>query len=106
MAAGLLAACWGQDRLDYKKLAAAFGVKRDEVVRPSPEDFQAGLRLETCAVSPVALRDDMRVVFDVRVDRDQTLFTGAGQPDRTLEITLDELVRVTGGRVMDIAKEN
>ena len=101
----VLAACRGQDGLDYKKLAAAFGVKRDEVVRPSPEELKAGLGIEAGAVSPVALSDDVQVVFDTRVDREQTLFTGAGQPDRTLEITLDELVRVTGGRVVDIAKE-
>ena len=101
----ILAACRGQDGLDYKKLATVFGVKRDEVVRPSPEELKAGLGLEAGAVSPVALRDEVQVVFDTRVDREQTLFTGAGQPDRTLEITLDELVRVTGGRVVDIAKE-
>lgn len=101
----VLAACRGQNGLDYKKLAAAFGVKRDEVVRPSPEELKAGLGLEAGAVSPVALRDDVQVVFDTRVNHEQTLFTGAGQPDRTLEITLDELVRVTGGRVLDIAKE-
>src|SRR5215207_10005767 len=101
----VLAACRGQDGLDYKKLAAAFGVKRDEVVRPSPEELKTGLGLEAGAVSPVALREDVLVVFDTRVDREQSLFTGAGQPDRTLEITLDELVRVTGGRVLDIVKE-
>jgi Cys-tRNA(Pro)/Cys-tRNA(Cys) deacylase len=101
----ILAACRGQDGLDYKKLATAFGVKRDEVVRPSPDELKAGLGIEAGTVSPVALRDDVRVVFDTRVDRAQSLFTGAGQPDRTLEITLDELVRVTGGRIVDIAKE-
>ena len=101
----VLVACRGQDGLDYKKLAAAFGVKRDEVVRPSPDELKAGLGIEAGAVSPVALRDDVQVVFDTRVNKEQSLFTGAGQPDRTLEITLDELVRVTEGRVMDIAKE-
>ncbi|MBI1282108.1 MAG: deacylase [Anaerolineaceae bacterium] len=101
----ILAACRGQDGLDYKKLAAAFGVKRDEVVRPSADELKAGLGLEAGAVSPVALSNDVQVVFDMQVDREQTLFTGAGQPDRTLEITLDELIRVTGGRVLNIAKE-
>ncbi|MCC6894324.1 MAG: YbaK/EbsC family protein [Anaerolineae bacterium] len=101
----VLAACRGQDALDYKKLAAAFGVKRDEIVRPTPEELLAGLGLEVGAVSPIALRPDVQVVFDTRVDPIQTLFTGAGQPDRTLEITLSELVRVTAGRIVDIAKE-
>ncbi len=102
----VLAACRGQDGLDYKKLAAAFGVKRDEVVRPSPDELKAGLGIEAGAVSPVTLRDDVQVVFDTRVDHKQSLFTGAGQPDRTLEITLDELVRVTEGRVLDVVKDN
>jgi Cys-tRNA(Pro)/Cys-tRNA(Cys) deacylase len=101
----VLAVCRGQDGLDYKKLAAAFGVKRDEVVRPNPDELKAGLGIEAGAVSPVSLRDEVQEVFDTRVDRQQSLFTGAGQPDRTLEITLDELVRVTGGRILDIAKE-
>lgn len=102
----VLAACRGQDALDYKKLAAAFGVKRDEIVRPTPEELFAGLGLEAGAVSPIALREDVQVVIDTRVDPTQTLFTGAGQPDRTLEITLTELVRVTAGRVVDIAKDH
>lgn len=101
----VLAACRGQDGLDYKKLATAFGVKRDEVVRPTPDELKAGLGIEAGAVSPVPLREDVQVVFDTQVDHEQSLFTGAGQPDRTLEITLDELVRVTGGRVLDIVKE-
>ncbi len=102
----VLAACRGQDGLDYKKLAAAFGVKRDEVVRPSPDELKAGLGIEAGAVSPVTLWDDVQVVFDTRVDHKQSLFTGAGQTDRTLEITLDELVRVTDGRVLDVVKDN
>ena len=101
----ILAACRGQDGLDYKKLAAAFGVKRDEVVRPSPDELKAGLGIEAGAVSPVALSGAVQVIFDIRVDPVQTLFTGAGQPDRTLEIALSELVRMTRGRVLDIAKE-
>lgn len=101
----VLAACRGQNALDYKKLATAFGVKRDEIVRPDPAELQTGLGLEAGAVSPIPLRADVQVVFDTRVDPIQTLFTGAGQPDRTLEITLAELIRVTGGRVVDIAKE-
>lgn len=101
----VLAACRGQDALDYKKLAAAFGVKRDEIMRPKPDELLSGLGLEAGAVSPVALHPDTQVVFDNRVDPIQTLFTGAGQPDRTLEITLAELLRITNGRVIDIAKE-
>src|SRR5262245_41234128 len=39
----VLAACRGQDRVDYRKLALACGVKRADLVRPAPEEVEAAL---------------------------------------------------------------
>lgn len=101
----ILAGLRGVDRVDYRKLAAAVGVKRDALVRLSPDEVQAALGVEPGSVGPVIPIENMRVIFDTQVNREEPLFCGIGRPDRTLEITLDELVRVTHGQVLPIAQE-
>src|SRR4051794_34902344 len=39
----VLAACRGQDRVDFRRLAEALGVKRAAIVQPVPEAVEAAL---------------------------------------------------------------
>lgn len=101
----ILAALRGEDRVDYRKLSAGLGLKRDEVNRASPEEVLAVLGVEVGAVGPVTPFPNVEVLFDSRVSDSETLFCGIGRPDRTLEIMLRELVRVTGGRVLAFSQD-
>ncbi|HEX2907997.1 MAG TPA: YbaK/EbsC family protein [Phototrophicaceae bacterium] len=92
-------------RVDYKKLAAALAVKRSKIRCPSPDEVLAVLGLEAGAVSPIPTIAEVRVIFDMRVPAQETLFTGIGRTDRTLEITLSELLRVTQGQIADIVAD-
>ena len=101
----ILTALRGEDRVDYRKLAGALGVRRDDVFRASPEEVQAVLGVEVGAVGPIPTAAQVEVLFDDRVTTTDTVFCGIGRPDRTLEIILSELVRITGGRVLSLAQE-
>jgi Cys-tRNA(Pro)/Cys-tRNA(Cys) deacylase len=101
----VLAALRGQDRVDYRKLAAGMGVKRADVIRMTPEEVLAAYGVEVGSVGPLTLRPDAEVLFDAGIPGDETVFCGIGRPDRTLEIGLGDLVRLTRGRVLPLAAE-
>jgi Cys-tRNA(Pro)/Cys-tRNA(Cys) deacylase len=102
----VLVALRGQDRVDYRRLAEALDTKRTDISSLSPDEVLAALGVEPGAVAPIPLDAQMQVLFDSGVTRSQTIFTGIGRTDRTLEIMLDELVRITGGRIVAIARDD
>jgi Cys-tRNA(Pro)/Cys-tRNA(Cys) deacylase len=101
----ILVALRGQDRVDYRKLADALGVKRSDLVRTSPEEIYAELGVEAGSVAPIPTIENTQVIFDSSASHLGTVFTGVGRSDRTLEINLDDLVRVTQGEVASIAQD-
>ncbi|SRR5258708_5942116 len=101
----VLAAVRGEDRIDYRKLAEALDTKRSEIVQLSPDEVKSVLQVEVGSVAPVPTMPNVRVIFDTRASRTETLFTGVGRSDRTLEINLDDLVRVTQGRIAALVQE-
>jgi Cys-tRNA(Pro)/Cys-tRNA(Cys) deacylase len=96
----------GMDRIDYKKLAAALGVRREALSLPASDEVLATLGLEAGTVCPIPTVEGVQVIFDQRLSHDHTLYAGVGRAGRTLEITLDELLRITGGRIVDIVQPN
>jgi Cys-tRNA(Pro)/Cys-tRNA(Cys) deacylase len=101
----ILAAVRGPDRIDYRKLAAASGTKRADVVRLTPEEVAAVFGVEAGSVSPIPLQAGVKVFFDTRVPTQETLFCGIGRSDRTLEIRLADLVQVTQGQVIPLVSD-
>lgn len=96
----ILAAARGPDRIDYRKLAAASGAKRADIVRLTPEEVVDVFEMEVGSVSPISLQEGVEVFFDTKVPGDETVFCGIGRADRTLEILLADLVQLTAGRVV------
>jgi Cys-tRNA(Pro)/Cys-tRNA(Cys) deacylase len=101
----ILAAVRGPDRIDYRRLAAACGMKRTDVFRLSPEEVVLVFGVEVGSVSPILLQDGVRVFFDGGVPTDETVFCGIGRPDRTLEMRLTDLVQVTQGQILPLTSE-
>lgn len=102
----ILAALRGEDRVDYRKLAIAVGVKRSEIVSMSPQEVQDVLGMESGGVGPIPTNDETLVIFDSNVNSDVGLFCGVGRPDRTLEIKLPALVQVTQGHIWSIVRDS
>jgi Cys-tRNA(Pro)/Cys-tRNA(Cys) deacylase len=98
----ILAAARGPDRIDYRKLAAASGAKRADIVRLTPEEVMDVFGMEVGSVSPIPLREGVSIFFDTNLPTDETVYCGIGRADRTLEIQLKDLVHITDGRVLPL----
>jgi Cys-tRNA(Pro)/Cys-tRNA(Cys) deacylase len=101
----ILAAVRGPDRVDYRKLAAACGVKRTAIFRLSPPEVVQAFNVEVGSVSPLLVQDGVRILFDTNVPSHETVFCGIGRPDRTLEIQLTDLVQITQGQILPITSD-
>jgi Cys-tRNA(Pro)/Cys-tRNA(Cys) deacylase len=96
----VLAALRGTGRVDYPRLATLVGVNRRDLAPLSPEEVRELLGVEPGSVSPVQLREDAAVLIDDDVMTIMpTIFCGIGRPDRTLEMTSENLVKLSGGRI-------
>jgi Cys-tRNA(Pro)/Cys-tRNA(Cys) deacylase len=98
----VLAAVRGPDRIDYRKLAAACGTKRTDIFRLTREEIVQTFSVEAGSVSPVFLRDDVRILFDTTVPIHESVFCGIGRSDRTLEIQLEDLIQITHGQILSL----
>ncbi len=100
----VLVALRGQDRVDYRKLAAALGVRRGDLVRPSPEEIMTGLGLPFGGIGPIPPNNAARVVFDAAALDLGTVYCGVGSDEHTLEIDVHDLAAVTGGLVAPVSQ--
>lgn len=98
-----IAALPGADRADYKKIADALGVRRADLRLASPEEIGALLDMVPGGVAPLPV-GGARVLLDQAALGTATVYCGTGRNDATLEIALDELLRVSQAHVADLAK--
>jgi Cys-tRNA(Pro)/Cys-tRNA(Cys) deacylase len=101
----ILAALRGPDRVDYRNLAAAVEAKRADIVQLSLEEVIDLFGVEVGTVSPISGLGSAQVIFDTQVSTTETLFCGIGRADRTLEIHLLDLVRLTQGRILPLVSD-
>lgn len=101
----VLAALRGADRVDYRKLAEALGMKRSDLVRPDAATVEAALGYEIGGVGPIPPNDATRTVIDAGATVMERVYCGIGRDDQTLEIALADLIAVSGARLAPIAQE-
>ena len=78
-----LAAVRAPDRIGYRKLAAACGMKRTDIFRLTREEIVQTFDVEAGSVSPILLRDDVRILFGATVPTRETVFCWIGCSRRT-----------------------
>jgi Cys-tRNA(Pro)/Cys-tRNA(Cys) deacylase len=101
----VLAVVQGADRVDYKKLAAHLGTSRDKLIRLAPERVETDLGYPLGGVAPFPTNAQTKVVFDSKTLTLGNVFCGTGRTNRTLEIAIDDLVRISGGSAASIVQE-
>jgi Cys-tRNA(Pro)/Cys-tRNA(Cys) deacylase len=98
----------GADRADYKKIATALGLRRDELTMASADQVVTDLGMQPGGVTPLPIAASGVPGADVLIDRAvlelATIYCGSGRNDATLEIAGADLVRVSAGRIGDFAK--
>lgn len=102
----ILAGLRGHDRIDYRQLAAYCGVNRRAVESMSPEAVEAELGFEVGGVGPFALQPEVIVLLDEQLAGLGTVYCGSGRNTATLAIDIADLLRVCGGEVVRLARND
>lgn len=100
----MLAALRGEERVDYRKLAEALGVKRADLVRPDAAAVEAGLGYAIGGVGPIPPHNGTQTIIDTGATVMERVYCGMGRDDQTLEIALADLIAVSGAQLAPIAQ--
>ncbi len=100
----VLVAVRGADRIDYKKLAAHFGVNRRQVKTLAPEQVSAELQVEPGAVAPIILSSTQQLIIDQAVSKMPLIHTGSGRFSETIAIDPKQLISACDAKVLDVVK--
>ncbi len=98
----LLALVSGVNRVDTGRLAQAIGVR--EVRKADGDEARAATGFAIGGVPPFGHASPVDVVVDRDLLAHERLWAAAGLPDAVFPITPDDLVRVSGGRQIDLAE--
>jgi Cys-tRNA(Pro)/Cys-tRNA(Cys) deacylase len=98
----VLAAVRGPDRIHYKALADALGVRRTDLRAIGPEEVELGLGFEVGGVGPFPIRPDLRVLFDLGVAQLERVVCGSGRNTVTVEIAAQDLIALGDGAVVSL----
>ena len=92
----------GKHRVDESKVAALFG---EVVSKASPEFVREATGYAIGGVPPVAHATPPVVFVDERLLELGTVWAAAGTPTTVFSVTGAEIVRLTGGRVANVAAD-
>lgn len=92
----------GANRVDEDKLAALAG---GGVRRADPETVRQVTGYPIGGVPPVAHQSALPVYIDRDLERYELIYAAAGVPECVFPLTPAELVRATGGCVVDVRQE-
>jgi Cys-tRNA(Pro) deacylase len=95
----------GDQRVDDRKLGAMYGVGRKKVKIADADTTLKVTGYTPGGVSPVALVQPIPIHIDRSLGRFETVYASAGSPNAIFPLKLDDLVRVTGGELSDVARE-
>lgn len=97
----------GDQRVDDRKIAELYNVGRKKVKIATPEDCIAIYGFAPGGVPPVGHRTvGLPTYIDNSLQRYEQLYAAGGASNAIFPITLTELVDVTSGRVVDIARRD
>lgn len=96
----------GDQKADDKKLAALYSVNRKKVKIAKPYECIAIAGYAPGGVPPIGHRhNSLKILIDENLGRYETVWAAAGASNTLFAIAFEALVKVTGGQVMSVAKE-
>jgi Cys-tRNA(Pro) deacylase len=95
----------GANRLDERKLAALCGVGRKKVKRADADTAKAVTGFSIGGVPPFGHKSSLPVYVDEDLTGFEVVWAAAGTPFAVFAITPDELVRTSGGTVVELAAD-
>ena len=94
----------GDRQVDQKALREVQGVSKRKVKIADPATVLACTGFEVGGVPPLGHAQPLPTLIDRSLSRFQTVYVAAGDAHSIFPILYDELVRVTGGQVRDLAQ--
>lgn len=95
----------GDQRVDDRKLGAWRGVSRKKIKIANAEATVAATGYAPGGVPPVGHANELPLLIDQTLSRFELVYAAAGSPHAIFPIPYQTLVEVTGGEVLDLAKE-
>ncbi len=95
----------GDKLVDDRKLAALYGVGRKKVRIADAETTLQATGYAPGGVAPVGHPQPLPILIDSTFQRYEMVYTAAGSPNAIFPIPLRTLVQITGGQLVDVAKE-
>ncbi|CAA9519930.1 MAG: Uncharacterized protein SCO3165 [uncultured Thermoleophilia bacterium] len=92
----------GTNRVDVGKVASVLGV--DGVRRATAAEVREATGHPVGGVAPLGHPRPLRVLCDADLLRHDEVWAAAGTPDTVFPVPPDELVRITGATVADVAE--
>jgi prolyl-tRNA editing enzyme YbaK/EbsC (Cys-tRNA(Pro) deacylase) len=97
----------GDQRVDDRKIAAFYNVGRKKVRIATVEECIAVVGYPPCSVPPLGHRTaNLPIFIDQMLSRYEQVYGAAGAPNAIFPVPYSQLIEITGGKVMDIAKES
>lgn len=96
----------GKNLLDTRKLAGVFNLGRKQVERANAETVRAVTGFAIGGVPPFGHATSPLIFIDEDLIQYEVIWAAAGTPNTVFAIVPDELLRVTGGRVIDLKSDS
>ena len=93
----------GAEEIDLKKAARAVGEKKVEMLPMKELLGVAGYVRGAC--SPIGMKKPFPTVFDASAGNFQEIYVSGGRIGLTLKVPVEDLLKVTGGKLADITAE-
>lgn len=101
----ILAAVNGHARIDYKRLARAFGVNRKLIRAVSPDTVEEQLGFEIGGTGPFPIMDTIKIIMDESLAGVGAIFCGSGKNTVTIEMDITDLTRLISPIITKITKD-
>jgi len=98
---GVLVVTKGDARIDNRKFKDSFGVKAKMM---SPEEVLQKTGHPVGGVCPFAIKEDMEIYLDESLGQFEKVYPAAGSKNSCIEITPEELCRITGAQWVDVCR--
>jgi prolyl-tRNA editing enzyme YbaK/EbsC (Cys-tRNA(Pro) deacylase) len=95
----------GDKQVDDRKLGALYDVSRKKVKIADAQTTVDITGFAPGGVSPVALSTAIPIKIDQSLGRFDTVYAAAGSPHAIFPIAMNELVRITGGELVDVTRD-